>query len=137
MHAIPVKLSIPLLLLTVCLLTSCASTTRSSVIVTNAKSDVYTAVVRTVVGNGFQVRHTDRVTGIISGERPLKQLGTNREDARQVRVTVLVEQSGPKAVLTITWTPPEWAFGSFDAEQKEFIDALSTALPDALIICQP
>lgn len=106
-------------------------------IVSNAKSDVYSAVVKTVVGNGFQVRHTDRITGIISGERPLRQLGTNREDAKQVRVTVLVEQAGSKAILTITWTPPEWAFGTFDAEQKEFVDALSTALPDALINCQP
>ena len=37
-------------------------------------------------------------------------------------------------LLFVTWTPPEWAFGSVLPEHEEFISALSLALPRAKIV---
>lgn len=115
-------------------LSSCAHTSKISVNVTAPKSVVYSATVRTLVRNGFQVPHTDRESGIVTGERPIRQAVTNREDGRLIRVTVLVEQSEQNSILHVTWTPPEWSFGTFAQEHDEFIRGLTSALPAAKII---
>jgi hypothetical protein len=115
------------------LATGCASTTGASVSISGPQSDVYSAAVKTLVRNGFQVHHTDRESGIISANRPLKNVGTNREAGRGLRITVLVEESQNHTALSVTWTPPQWSFGTFRLEHDEFIHGLHLALPHARI----
>jgi hypothetical protein len=115
------------------LTTGCASTTKALVNINGQKSDVYAAVVKTLVRNGFQVYHTDRESGIISANRPVKNIGTNREAGRGIRITIFVEETQNQAVLSVTWTPPEWSFGSFRPEHDELMRGLFLALPHAEI----
>lgn len=107
----------------------CASTSRTQVSVVAPPSDAYTATIKALVINGFQITHTDRDALLVAGNRPLRNLGTNREAGRMIRITVLVERSKDGAVLHVTWTPPEGSFGTFKAEQSEFVQALSRSMP--------
>ncbi len=114
-------------------LTGCATTTTELVNIAAATPDVYNATVRALVRNGYQVSHTDRDAGVIAASASIKQAVTQREDAKQVRITVLVEKTSQGTVLSVTWTPPEWAFGTFEPEHAQFMSGLSAALPGVTI----
>lgn len=51
-----------------------------------------------------------------------------------IKVTILAEGKNQITELFVTWTPPEWAFGSFKPEHDEFIRGLSHALPNIKIV---
>lgn len=114
-------------------LAGCASTSRIQVNVTASQPDAYKATIRALVKNGFQLDHTERSSGVVTGERPLKNLGTNREAGKMLRVTILVEEFDGDTTLFVTWTPPEWALGSCKPEHDEFIEGLSLELPNAKV----
>lgn len=116
------------------ILAGCASTTRSQVNISAPQQEVYRAVMRVFVQNGFQVSHTDRESGVVTGARPLRQAISNREGGGMIRITVLIEASGEDSRLLVTWTPPERAMGSFKDEHNEFLHGLRAALPRARIV---
>jgi hypothetical protein len=122
-----------ILILAVAWLTGCAGTARAQVSIEPRQADVYGAVVKALVRNAFQVTHTDPDAGIIAADWRVKNLGTNRE-GREGRVTVLVEDHAGSSVLSVTWTPPQFAVGTFHAEHDEFVRGLSAVLPGAKIV---
>ena len=102
-------------------------------VITAPKADVFNATVRVLVKNGYQIAHTDRETGIVSADRPIKQAITGREGGGLIRVTVLIEETKDASVINTTWTPPDRVIGSFDTEYDEFLRGLAAALPGVQI----
>lgn len=113
-------------------LSGCATTSKTQIFVSTPQIKAYDSALRVLVMNGFQILHTDRNSAVITGERPVKNIGTNRE-GRKLKVTILVEEQGTEAELLVTWTPPQFTFGSFEPERREFVRGLTQVLPNTKI----
>jgi hypothetical protein len=133
MSSLSMKPRATLCIFAIVALVGCASTSMMQAVIVAPKADVFGATVKTLVKNGYQVAHTDRETGIIAADRPLKQAITGREGGGIIRVTVLIEETNGTSVINTTWTPPERATGSFETEDNEFPRGLAAALPGVQI----
>ena len=133
MRSLSMKLSATLCIFAMVALVGCASTSMMQAVIAAPKAQAFSATVKVLVKNGYQVAHTDRKTGIIAADRPIKQAITGREGGGMIRVTVLIEETNGTSVINTTWTPPDLATGSFETEYDEFLRGLAAALPGVQI----